>query len=224
MADRQPIQDVPAVYFVEPTSQNMKRIASDLQKGLYENFYINFSSVVPRTLLEELASEAIQVGATQLVSQVYDQYLDFICLEPNLFTLNQQLSYHGIHDPNASESAIANIVTRVSSGLFSVCATLASVPLIRYSRGGAAEMIARKLEQRLVNHLGSRDNVFVSGSSVRPILVLADRNIDLVSMLSHTWTYAPLVHDILDMKLNRVNVQVGEILFWLTNDRRKKRV
>jgi hypothetical protein len=29
-------------------------------------------------------------------------------------------------------------------------------------------------------------------------------------MLSHSWTYQALVHDVLDMKLNRVTVEVGQ--------------
>ena len=36
-----------------------------------------------------------------------------------------------------------------------------------------------------------------------------DRNVDLIPMLSHSWTYQALVHDVLDMKLNRVTVEVG---------------
>ena len=40
------------------------------------------------------------------------------------------------------------------------------------------------------------------------VLVILDRNVDLISMLSHSWTYQALVHDVLDMKLNRVIVQV----------------
>jgi hypothetical protein len=38
------------------------------------------------------------------------------------------------------------------------------------------------------------------------VLLILDRNIDLVPMLSHGWTYQALVHDCLDMKLNRVVV------------------
>lgn len=37
-----------------------------------------------------------------------------------------------------------------------------------------------------------------------------DRNIDLVPMLSHSWTYQALVSDVLDMKLNRVTVSSPE--------------
>lgn len=39
------------------------------------------------------------------------------------------------------------------------------------------------------------------------VLLIMDRNVDLVSMLSHGWTYQALVSDCLDMKLNRVTVQ-----------------
>jgi hypothetical protein len=40
------------------------------------------------------------------------------------------------------------------------------------------------------------------------VLVVLDRNIDLIPMLSHSWTYQALVHDVLEMKLNRVSVEV----------------
>ena len=40
------------------------------------------------------------------------------------------------------------------------------------------------------------------------MLVILDRNVDLVPMLSHSWTYQALVNDILGMKLNRVSVEV----------------
>jgi hypothetical protein len=45
------------------------------------------------------------------------------------------------------------------------------------------------------------------------VLVILDRNVDLVPMLSHSWTYQALVHDVLDMKLNRVTVEVSSSLF-----------
>jgi hypothetical protein len=40
------------------------------------------------------------------------------------------------------------------------------------------------------------------------VLVVLDRNVDLIPMLSHSWTYQALVHDVLDMRLNRVTVSV----------------
>ena len=34
-----------------------------------------------------------------------------------------------------------------------------------------------------------------------------DRKVDLVPMLSHSWTYQSLVHDVLKMRLNRITLE-----------------
>lgn len=79
-------------------------------------------------------------------------------------------------------------------------------------------MVAIKLDRKLRDHiLNAKDNLFsganaratanASASSSRPILILVDRNVDLTPMLSHSWTYQSLVHDVLKMKLNRITVE-----------------
>lgn len=68
-AIRPALPDVPAVYFVSPTLANIRRIAQDLQKGLYESFHLNFVEPLPRSLLEELAASVAQDGTGELVEQ-----------------------------------------------------------------------------------------------------------------------------------------------------------
>lgn len=80
-------------------------------------------------------------------------------------------------------------------------------------------MIAAKLDRKLRDHvLNSKDNLFSAAnqknapsgaaSSSRPVLIIVDRNVDLVPMLSHSWTYQSLMADILKTRLNRIEVQV----------------
>lgn len=73
-------------------------------------------------------------------------------------------------------------------------------------------MIAAKLDRKLRDHiLNSKDNLFSqpnrSHATSQPILIIVDRNVDLVPMLSHSWTYQSLVHDVLHMRLNRITVE-----------------
>lgn len=80
-------------------------------------------------------------------------------------------------------------------------------------------MIAAKLDRKLRDHiLNAKDNLF-SGANARtntaagtpasrPVLIIVDRNVDLVPMLSHSWTYQSLVHDVLKMRLNRITVEL----------------
>lgn len=56
--DRKPVHDVPAVYFVQPTHPNVQRIVANASNSLYDSFHLNFSSSIPRPLLEDLASGA----------------------------------------------------------------------------------------------------------------------------------------------------------------------
>lgn len=92
------------------------------------------------------------------------------------------------------------------------------MPIIRCPKGAAAEMISAKLDRKLRDHiLNSKDNLFsaqanrpsTSGTtpSSRPVLIILDRNVDLIPMLSHSWTYQSLVHDVLKMNLNRITVE-----------------
>lgn len=75
-------------------------------------------------------------------------------------------------------------------------------------------MIAAKLDRKLRDHiLNAKDNLFsgksaaTGSASSRPVLIIVDRNVDLVPMLSHSWTYQSLIHDVLSMHLNRITVE-----------------
>ena len=38
-------------------------------------------------------------------------------------------------------------------------------------------------------------------------MVIVDRNLDLIPMISHSWTYQSLVSEVLSMKLNRILIE-----------------
>ncbi|XP_019150733.1 PREDICTED: SEC1 family transport protein SLY1 [Ipomoea nil] len=210
--DRKPVHDVPAVYFVQPTHSNVQRIVSDASKSLYDSFHLNFSSSIPRPLLEDLASGTISSDSIQRISKVHDQYLEFVTLEDNLFSLANKNCYVQLNDPSAGDKEIEEIIEKVVSGLFCVLATLSVVPIIRCPRGGPAEMVASLLDQRLRDHLLAKNNLFSEGGNFassfqRPVLCLFDRNFELPVAIQHDFRYRPLVHDVLGLRLNRLSVQ-----------------
>ena len=69
-SERPALSDVPAIYFVSPSSVNIQRIAQDLKKGLYSSTYVNFTSALSRTLLEEFAETVAKDGTVEGVEQV----------------------------------------------------------------------------------------------------------------------------------------------------------
>jgi hypothetical protein len=214
-SDREPIQDVPAVYFVMPTDENIRRICKDFQSQLYESYYLNFVTAISRQKLEDIALAAIQSNVVSQVAKVFDQYLNFISLEENLFCQNnEQLSYYSINKGDVKDTEIEAIMDCIVDSLFSVFVTLGMVPIIRCSRGNAAEMVSEKLDKKLRENLrDARSSLFTADSAQagqisfqRPLLVVLDRNLDLATPFHHTWTYQALAHDVLNMSLNRVEI------------------
>jgi len=218
-SDRDPVDEIAAVYFIMPTHENITRIAKDLADGLYESYYINFIAPIPRHLLEDLATSALEANAQQFISKIYDQYLDFITLEDDLFSLRQvgrdSISYYALNRPQVTDVEMEQLIGTIVDGLFSVCVTLGSIPIIRCPRGEAAEIVGDKLDKKLRENLRDpRNSLFASDSMAtgalsfqRPLLVILDRSTDLASLLHHTWTYQALAHDVLDFKLNRVEIE-----------------
>ncbi|KAI9833604.1 MAG: hypothetical protein M1819_003557 [Sarea resinae] len=216
---RYPIPDVPVVYLLEPTPTNLQLITSDLSRNLYSAAYINFLSSIPRAILEDFASQTAVAGTAESIAQVYDQYLNFIVSEPDLFSLGMGSgTYWALNSAQIKDEELDAVVDRIVSGLFSVVVTMGTIPVIRCPKGGAAEMISVKLDRKLRDHiLNSKDNLFSNSSqrptssagpsSSRPVLIILDRQLDIIPMLSHSWTYQALVHDVLKMHLNRITVE-----------------
>ena len=100
--------DVPAIYFCQPTDENLRRISEDLSANLYGSYYFNFISPISRPKLEDLATAALQSNAVAQVQKLYDQYVNFICLENEMFTLRHQnssaLSFHALNKASVTDT------------------------------------------------------------------------------------------------------------------------
>lgn len=114
------------LYLVEPTSQNLAIITSDLSRGLYSPAYINFLHSIPRPLLEDFAKQTADAGTAENIAQFYDQYLNFIVSEPDLFSLGMQKTntYWALNSSRTSDEESDKVIDQAVGGLFSVAVTM----------------------------------------------------------------------------------------------------
>jgi sec1 family domain-containing protein 1 len=242
-AVRDAIPDVTAVYFVQPTSANVRLVVDDAASGKYRDFALHFAAPVPRPLLETMARGCVESGCVARVRRVVDQFLAFAALEHRLFSLNMPHSYAAYAAPGLSEAAVDEFCGSAASAVLCVFATLGVVPIIVSSRGGAAEAVARRLDALVRGAISAPGGVFsalaagmggsalglghhvseapvlpggrhpaplAAGAGARPVLVLADRDLDLATPLAHASTYHGLVDDTLGpIALNRVTISSG---------------
>lgn len=183
--------------------------------------YIHFSTRIERSLLEKLAQNLVTSNSVNMVSKIFDQYLDVITLEPNLFHLNVKDSFYSYNIPGIGEQQIKSYMSRVSMGMLSLVRVMGSIPVIRAPVGGAAEMLAHELCNSIKESITPRGPAYplfsdaLSSSitypaagnvSNRPLLLIFDRTSDMVPPLMHSATYQALVDDLLGLKLNKVTV------------------
>ena len=216
-SDREPIPDASCIYFVEPTEDNLKRIYRDLKEEMYETFNFHFISPINRQKLEDLAQAALSTESVHLVQKIFDQYTNFVALEDQLFILRHQnrdqICYYNLNRSNISEQEMHAAVDHVVDGLFAFLVTLGMIPFIRAQRGGIAEFVADKLDKKIRDNLrDSRNSLFQQEMGQltfnRPVILLLDRNFDLMTPLSHSWTYQALINDVLETGLNQVAINI----------------
>ena len=113
---REPIKGVPAVYYVEPTEENIRRIVKDCSSPSYEVNYINFSSSISREMMTLFAQLCVESNCSQRINrvrllssphhQVYDCYVGGIALEPYLFTFQRHHIYSLISSPHSDPAQV----------------------------------------------------------------------------------------------------------------------
>lgn len=188
---------------------------------LYRTVHLHFVTRIERPLLEKLAQNLVNSNSVNMISKIYDQYLDLVTLEPNLFHLNVKDSFYSYNIPGIGEQQIKSYMSRVCMGVLSMVRVMGAIPMIRAPSGGAAEMLAHELCGAIKESITPRGPAYplfsdaLSGSiaypsagnvSGRPLLLIFDRTADMIPPLMHSATYQALVDDLLGLNLNKVTV------------------
>lgn len=201
------LADVPVVYFVQPTLENVSAIIKDIENDQYSSFYINFTSSLSRSLLEDFAKRVASTGKADRIKQVWDQYLDFIVTEPNLFSLECPKIYSTFNSAKTSEDEINAQVETIAQGLFSEIVTMGPIPIIRANRNGPAELISQRLDQKLRDHVINTRQQHSNSNNEKSVFVLLDRDVNLQSMFAHSWIYQCMVSDVFNLQRNTISIE-----------------
>ncbi|EUD66144.1 hypothetical protein C922_03339 [Plasmodium inui San Antonio 1] len=210
---RTTIPEVNAVYLVDNKKENIDKIVKDMCNNMYGSYYINFISYVCEENLGYFANECVKNNVASYVSKITDRYLKFVSLSSSTFSLNLPNCFKILH---ANEDhMIQDVMDRITEGLISFLVTLGIIPIIRVSSNSSypSKSIAEKLHRKiyeLVNLRSTNNYIFNSKTVQRPVLILVDREVDLSVMLQHAWTYQALIHDVFDIKLNKISLRQAD--------------
>ncbi|MES1909831.1 MAG: hypothetical protein MHM6MM_002528 [Cercozoa sp. M6MM] len=203
---RQQMRSVPAVYFVEPSAENIDLMAQDIAAHRFKSFRIEFLSPVARESLQHLARQLCRplpdsaALAATLVETVRERNSSFVSLAPSLFSLESTDFFLRAH--SSADAEVEWLLQETAQRLRGAVALWSPrcTPVLRCpSKSCAASAVA----ERLAALLTPSD---ADATVARPVIVLLDRGDDLASVLHHPCRYRALCHDLLDLRCNRVHV------------------
>ncbi|KAK2579234.1 hypothetical protein KPH14_008203 [Odynerus spinipes] len=186
------LKHLKCIVFIRPTKENVHLLCNELKYPKYGVYYIYFSNIIAKADIKLLAES----DEHEVVREVHEYYADYLAISPHLFSL-------GI--PACSQGLTWNMehLQRTVQGITSVLLSLKKCPYIRYQN--SSEM-AKKLAEKIREVLSKESSSFEFRQESNPVLLIVDRRDDPVTPLLNQWTYQAMVHELLTINNNRVNL------------------
>ena len=195
------------IYFLSPTQKSVSALVEDfsnLKKPKYKQIYIFFTHRLPTNLLDMLVTDGI-IRRTVLLKELN---LSFFTKEDIVFDFEFE---SGLQLFNTTEDNQNKILKSICDRLFTVLTTLNIHPYIQYQANSKFCTILSEEIEEIFN-----TNKFCKNLKKEGILLLTDRSIDVTSPLLHDYNYSALVHDLMEVKNNTINLNNKKIT--LTDD------
>jgi len=192
-----------AVVYIRPTDENIRLLSKELSNPKYKNYHIYFSNIVGKDKLSALA----RADEHEVIVNMYEYYADYFAINHDLFTLNISGSLLNSLPRSRWDANQQASFNRQCQGAMSALLSLKWKPIIRFqSNSDLAQHFARTLQQKVVQE----NKLFTFGSSQRnqqpPVCLILDRRDDPVTPLLTQWTYQAMVHELIGLDDNRVNL------------------
>lgn len=193
-----------AVVFVRPTKSSLRKLKDELEDPKYGEYHIFFSNIVPEDTLRYLAEH----DPKEVVREVQEFFGDFYTVNPDTFHCNV-LNSVALSAPRSSWGRDQkNAFKRSLQGLIAALLSLKVRPTIRYAAGSD---VALKFAHAVKDAMAAEKQMF--GFNARqnsrmgaPLLLIMDRRDDPVTPLLTQWTYQAMIHELLGIEYNVVNM------------------
>ncbi|XP_030552014.1 protein transport Sec1a-like [Rhodamnia argentea] len=211
---RQPLPSMDAIYFVQPSKENVIMFLSDMsgRVPLYKKAFLFFSSPVPKELINHIKCDTSvlpRIGALREVN------LEYFPMDSQGFVTDHERALEELFGNNVENSrtfsaCLNTMATRIST----VFASLNELPNVWYHAGKAKDspqardLVPSKLATAISSCLMKYKSIPNFPQKETCDLLILDRSVDLIAPVIHEWTYDAMIHDLLDMDGNKYVYEV----------------
>ncbi|XVF51634.1 hypothetical protein PTKIN_Ptkin04bG0200100 [Pterospermum kingtungense] len=208
---RQPLPSMDAIYFIQPTKENVIMFLSDMsgRTPLYKKAFVYFSSPISRELVAHIKKDT---SVLPRIGALSEMNLEYFAIDNQGFITDNVKALEdlfGDEENTRKGDACLNVVaTRIAT----VFASLREFPFVRYRAAKSLDpmtmttfrdLIPTKLAAGIWNCLVKCKSVPNFPQRETCELLILDRSIDQIAPVIHEWTYDALCHDLLNMEGNK---------------------
>jgi hypothetical protein len=204
---REKLPEMPAVYFLQPTSECITALVNDfpagcvggpaaaqvksVQRAQYQHAHLFFTSHVPKGGMDLIK------GAPSLLKHVksfVELNVDFVAAESRVFLLEQSSNISTIqrlYFP-VDNTSLSLTLSEISKPLVSLCITLQEYPHVRYAsigKGGLCKGLATFFDSDMKRTVSQLADWQLNTQRERGTLLIVDRSMDTLAPLMHEFTF-----------------------------------
>ncbi|CAN0841865.1 SNARE-interacting protein KEULE [Linum grandiflorum] len=210
---RQPLPSMDAIYFIQPTKENILMFQSDMggKKPLYKKAFVFFSSPLSKDLVN-LVRDKNAVSPSR-IGALREMNLEYFAMDSQAFLTDHERALEELfgddEDSRRGDAALNVIATRMAT----VFASLREFPYVRYRAAKSLDvttmtttrdLITTKLAARVWDRISSyKQKISQFPQTETCDLLILDRSVDQIAPIIHEWTYDAICHDLLDMQGNK---------------------
>ncbi|BAU00483.1 SNARE-interacting protein KEULE-like isoform X1 [Vigna umbellata] len=209
---RQPLPSMDAIYFIQPTRENVIMCLSDMagRTPLYKKAFIFFSSSISRELVMDIKKD------TKILSRLgalREMNLEYFPIDSQGFITNNERALEELfvdEEDNYRGVACLNVMAKRIATVF---ASLREFPSVRFRAAKSLDATTMTTFRDLIPTklaAGVWDCLMKYKKSIPNFpqtetcdLLILDRSIDQIAPVIHEWTYDAMCHDLLNMDGNK---------------------
>ncbi|KAK9270270.1 hypothetical protein L1049_025847 [Liquidambar formosana] len=209
---RQPLPTMDAIYFIQPTKENVIMLLSDMsgRAPLYKKAFVFFSSPISKELVAHIKKDA---SVLPRIGALREMNLEYFAIDSQGFITDNERALEDIfgdeENSRKGDACLNVMATRIAT----VFASLRELPFVRYRAAKSLDtntmttfrdLVPTKLAAGVWNSLVKYKSSIPNFPQTETCeLLILDRSIDQIAPVIHEWTYDAMCHDLLNMEGNK---------------------
>ncbi|XP_057773551.1 SNARE-interacting protein KEULE-like [Salvia miltiorrhiza] len=209
---RQPLPSMDAIYFIQPTKENIVIFLSDMsgKSPLYRKAFVFFSSPVSRELVAQIKKDG---SVLPRIGALREMNLEYFAIDSQGFITDNERALEDLFGDEESSRRGDACLNVMGTRIATVFASLREFPYVRYRAAKSLDpttmttfrdLIPTKLAASVWNNLMKYKANLPNFPQLETCeLLILDRSVDQIAPIIHEWTYDAMCHDLLNMEGNK---------------------